>query len=137
MRRATVIGKYDEHGKPRAFPAHNIVFVVTGTFILLFGWMGFNPGSTLGATDLRISVVAVNTNLAAAAGVLAQEAQDQEDGADDPEDRAARAAEVGIPVDRDAGPRPGLRSSRCGMRLSVSIVRLKRQRIAQSFQRLI
>ena len=52
-------------GKPRAFPAHNIVFVVTGTFILLFGWMGFNPGSTLGATDLRISVIAVNTNLAA------------------------------------------------------------------------
>ena len=50
------------------FPAHNIVFVVTGTFILLFGWMGFNPGSTLGATDLRISVVAVNTNLAAVAG---------------------------------------------------------------------
>ena len=38
------------------FPAHNMVFVVTGTFILLFGWMGFNPGSTLGATDLRISV---------------------------------------------------------------------------------
>ena len=35
-------------GKPRAFPAHNIPFVVTGTFILLFGWMGFNPGSTLG-----------------------------------------------------------------------------------------
>ena len=55
-------------GKPRAFPAHNIPFVVTGTFILLFGWMGFNPGSTLGATDLRISVIAVNTNLAAVAG---------------------------------------------------------------------
>src|SRR4029453_16311177 len=50
------------------FPAHNIVFVVTGTFILLFGWMGFNPGSTLGATDLRISVIAINTNLAAVAG---------------------------------------------------------------------
>ena len=48
------LGKYDQDGKPRAFPAHNIVFVVTGTFILLFGWMGFNPGSTLGATDLRI-----------------------------------------------------------------------------------
>ena len=41
------LGKYDKDGKPRAFPAHNIVFVVTGTFILLFGWMGFNPGSTL------------------------------------------------------------------------------------------
>ena len=59
------IGKYGADGKPRAFPAHNIVFVVTGTFILLFGWMGFNPGSTLGATDLRISVIAINTNLAA------------------------------------------------------------------------
>lgn len=62
------LGKYGPDGKPRAFPAHNIVFVVTGTFILLFGWMGFNPGSTLGATDLRISVIAVNTNLSAVAG---------------------------------------------------------------------
>jgi Amt family ammonium transporter len=62
------IGKYGRDGKPRAFPAHNLVYVVTGTFILLFGWMGFNPGSTLGATDLRISVVAINTNLAAIAG---------------------------------------------------------------------
>jgi Amt family ammonium transporter len=62
------LGKFGPDGKPRAFPAHNIVFVVTGTFILLFGWMGFNPGSTLGATDLRISVIAINTNLAAIAG---------------------------------------------------------------------
>ena len=62
------IGKYGKDGKPVPFPAHNIVFVVTGTFILLFGWMGFNPGSTLGATDLRIAVIAVNTNLAAVAG---------------------------------------------------------------------
>jgi Amt family ammonium transporter len=65
------LGKYGPDGKPRAFPAHNLVFVVTGTFILLFGWMGFNPGSTLGASDLRISVVAVNTNLAAVAGSAA------------------------------------------------------------------
>jgi ammonium transporter, Amt family len=65
------LGKYSPDGKPRAFPAHNLVFVVTGTFILLFGWMGFNPGSTLGASDLRISVVAVNTNLAAVAGSAA------------------------------------------------------------------
>lgn len=61
------IGKYGPDGKPRPFPAHNLAFVVIGTFILLFGWMGFNPGSTLGATDLRISVIAVNTNLAAVA----------------------------------------------------------------------
>ncbi len=62
------LGKFGPDGKPRAFPAHNLVYVVTGTFILLFGWMGFNPGSTLGATDLRISVVAINTNLSAVAG---------------------------------------------------------------------
>src|SRR5215468_2898696 len=65
------IGKYGLDGKPRAFPAHNLAFVVVGTFILLFGWMGFNPGSTLGATDLRISVVAINTNLAAIFGSAA------------------------------------------------------------------
>jgi Amt family ammonium transporter len=65
------LGKFGPGGKIRVFPAHNIVYVVTGTFILLFGWMGFNPGSTLGATDLRISVVAVNTNLAAVAGSAA------------------------------------------------------------------
>src|SRR5207237_384401 len=62
------IGKYTRDGRPVPFPAHNLVYVVSGTFILLFGWMGFNPGSTLGATDLRISVVAINTNLAAIAG---------------------------------------------------------------------
>jgi ammonium transporter, Amt family len=62
------LGKFGRDGKPRAFPAHNLVYVVIGTFILLFGWMGFNPGSTLGATDLRISVVAINTNLAAIGG---------------------------------------------------------------------
>ncbi len=61
------LGKYGPDGKPRPFPAHNIAFVVIGTFILLFGWMGFNPGSTLGSSDLRISVIAVNTNLAAVA----------------------------------------------------------------------
>jgi len=65
------LGKYGPGGKIRVFPAHNIVYVVTGTFILLFGWMGFNPGSTLGATDLRISVVAVNTTLAAVTGSAA------------------------------------------------------------------
>ena len=62
------VGKYGPDGKPRPFPAHNLVYVVTGTLILLFGWMGFNPGSTLGASDLRISVIAVNTNLSAVAG---------------------------------------------------------------------
>jgi Amt family ammonium transporter len=38
--------------------------VVLGTFILAFGWFGFNPGSTLAGTDLRISFIVVNTMLA-------------------------------------------------------------------------
>ena len=63
------IGKY-ANGRPQAIPGHNIPFVVIGTFILAFGWFGFNPGSTLSGTDLRISHVVVNTMLASvAAGV--------------------------------------------------------------------
>jgi Amt family ammonium transporter len=63
------IGKY-VNGKPQAIPGHHIPMVVIGTFILAFGWFGFNPGSTLSGTDLRISVVVVNTMLAGIAGAL-------------------------------------------------------------------
>lgn len=65
------IGKYDRTGKPNAIVGHDIVIVLTGCFILAFGWFGFNPGSTLGASgsgNLRISSVAVNTMLAGMAG---------------------------------------------------------------------
>ena len=64
------IGKFGPDGKPRAIPGHNMAFVVLGTLILFLGWFGFNPGSTLAATSLRISVIAVNTFLAAVAGGL-------------------------------------------------------------------
>jgi len=57
------IGKF-VNGKPQPMPAHHVPMVVAGTFILAFGWFGFNPGSTLSGTDLRISVVVVNTMLA-------------------------------------------------------------------------
>ena len=43
----------------------------------MFGWMGFNPGSTLGATDLRIGLVAVNTLLAACTGFVMAMGYDQ------------------------------------------------------------
>ncbi len=64
------IGKFNKDGSANAIPGHNIPYVVIGTLILVFGWMGFNPGSTLGATDLRIGLVAVNTLLAACAGFV-------------------------------------------------------------------
>lgn len=65
------IGKFNPDGTANVIPGHNMVYVVLGTFILFFGWFGFNPGSTLLATDLRISVIAVNTFLAGAAGAVA------------------------------------------------------------------
>ncbi|AFV11105.1 high affinity ammonium transporter Amt [Thermacetogenium phaeum DSM 12270] len=63
-------GKYGRDGKPRPIIGHNMALAALGTFILWFGWFGFNPGSTFSAHHLRIAVVAVNTNLAAAAGAL-------------------------------------------------------------------
>lgn len=63
-------GKFSKDGKPNAIPGHNITLAALGTFILWFGWFGFNPGSTFNANHLRIAVIAVNTNLAAAAGGL-------------------------------------------------------------------
>jgi Amt family ammonium transporter len=67
------IGKFSRDGKPQVILAHDIVLVVTGCLILAFGWFGFNPGSTLGASgngNLRISSIAVNTMLASATGLL-------------------------------------------------------------------
>ncbi len=63
------IGKYDENGKPRAIPGHNIGYAVIGVFILWFGWFGFNAGSEL-AADEFVPFLAMNTLVAAAAGVI-------------------------------------------------------------------
>ncbi len=67
------IGKFTRQGKPHAILAHDLVLVITGCLILAFGWFGFNPGSTLGAStsgNLRIGAIAVNTMLASAGGML-------------------------------------------------------------------
>ncbi|ADN37291.1 ammonium transporter [Methanolacinia petrolearia DSM 11571] len=64
------VGKFKKDGTPVGIPGHSITLAILGVFILWFGWFGFNPGSTLAATDLRISVIAANTVLAAAAGGL-------------------------------------------------------------------
>src|SRR5262249_25747872 len=65
------IGKFTRDGKPVAMPGHDLLVVLTGCFILAFGWFGFNPGSTLGASgngNLRIGSIAVNTMLAGMTG---------------------------------------------------------------------
>ena len=61
------IGKFNRDGSPNAIIGHDISAVLIGCFILAFGWFGFNPGSTLGASaagNLRIGTIAVNTMLA-------------------------------------------------------------------------
>ncbi|MCL6614018.1 MAG: ammonium transporter [Firmicutes bacterium] len=64
------IGKYRADGKPNALPGHNLVLAALGVFILWFGWFGFNPGSTLSPFAPNLGLIAVNTNIAAAAGAL-------------------------------------------------------------------
>ncbi len=68
-------GKYTADGKVRVMPGANLPLATLGTFILWFGWFGFNGGSQLAlgsALDVAaIAIVYVNTNLAAAAGVVA------------------------------------------------------------------
>ena len=61
-------GKYNRDGSMNVMPGHNLPLAALGAFILWFGWFGFNPGSTLSGLDLNIARIAINTNLAAAAG---------------------------------------------------------------------
>jgi Amt family ammonium transporter len=63
------LGKYNREGKPLPIPGHSLTLAALGVFILWFGWFGFNPGSTTTA-DTSIARIAVNTNLAAAAGAI-------------------------------------------------------------------
>jgi Amt family ammonium transporter len=65
------IGKYGSDGNPRPIPGHSMPLVGLGVLILWLGWFGFNPGSTGGAIGNRFAEVALVTNLAAAAGVIA------------------------------------------------------------------
>ena len=68
------LGKFRTDGSVRPTPPSNVVLVTLGVFILWFGWFGFNGGSQLAlgsALDaVAMSNVLVNTNLAAAAGVI-------------------------------------------------------------------
>jgi Amt family ammonium transporter len=68
------VGKFNRDGSSNAIIGHDISAVLIGCFILAFGWFGFNPGSTLGASgngNLRISSIAVDTMLAGCTGTFA------------------------------------------------------------------
>lgn len=63
-------GRFARDGTPILIAGHNIPLAALGTFLLWFGWFGFNAGSTLTATA-AIGRIAVNTAVAPAAGALA------------------------------------------------------------------
>ena len=63
-------GKYDKDGNTKPIPGHNMSLATLGTFVLWLGWFGFNAGSTMAADPEAISVISVNTFMAAAAGCL-------------------------------------------------------------------
>jgi len=64
------IGKFKKDGTSCAFPGHDIPMAIIGTIILFFCWFSFNAGSTLSASDFRLSVVATNTMISGAFGGL-------------------------------------------------------------------
>lgn len=64
------IGKYGANGKPRAIPGHSMPLVGLGVIILWIGWFGFNGGSTFETSASFFGEVMLNTQLAAAAGVI-------------------------------------------------------------------
>ncbi len=64
------LGKYGKDGKINPIAPHHIPMVMVGTFILAFGWFGFNAGSSLAGADGRIGIVATNTMLASASGAV-------------------------------------------------------------------
>ncbi|MEQ1786505.1 MAG: ammonium transporter [Acidimicrobiales bacterium] len=65
------IGKFNADGSANTIPGHHIPMAMLGTFILLFGWFGFNAASTFAVTDVQFAVVATNTAIAAAFGAVA------------------------------------------------------------------
>lgn len=68
-------GKYGKNGEINAIPGANLPLATLGTFILWLGWFGFNGGSVLATSDVEnsnaVAVVFMNTNAAAAGGVVA------------------------------------------------------------------
>jgi Amt family ammonium transporter len=64
------LGKYAKNGRVNPIPGHSMTSATIGTFVLWFGWFGFNPGSTMAADWNAIARIATTTNTAAAAAAF-------------------------------------------------------------------
>ncbi len=62
-------GRWDENGKPKRMGRSNIPFAALGTFILWFSWFGFNGGNLFAFSD-KVGPILLNTNIAAATGIV-------------------------------------------------------------------
>ncbi|NBT25505.1 MAG: ammonium transporter, partial [Actinobacteria bacterium] len=65
------LGKFNADGSSNTIAGHHIPMAMLGTFILLFGWFGFNAASTFAATDVQFATAATNTAIAGAFGAVA------------------------------------------------------------------
>ncbi|MEM1157387.1 MAG: ammonium transporter [Verrucomicrobiota bacterium] len=64
------VGKFNQDGTANPIPGHNLPMAFLGTFLLAFGWFGFNAGSTLSGTNTTIGIISANTALASGAGCM-------------------------------------------------------------------
>ena len=64
------LGKFTRDGKAMAIPGHSIPMAALGTFILFFGWFGFNAGSSTDGSNPAIALISMNTLLSAAGGAI-------------------------------------------------------------------
>jgi Amt family ammonium transporter len=64
------LGKFRKDGTIVMIQGHNLPMAVMGTFVLAFGWFGFNAGSSLAASEPRVAEIAANTAISSACGSL-------------------------------------------------------------------
>ncbi|WP_087463698.1 ammonium transporter [Oleiphilus messinensis] len=63
------LGRFNKQGEAQKLPGHSLLLASIGVFILWFGWLGFNAGSTLEASEAIVQIV-INTVMSAAAGAV-------------------------------------------------------------------
>lgn len=64
------MGRFGKHGEVREIPGHNLPMVALGSFLLWFGWFGFNGGGVVGLENGNLGQILLNTHLGGCAGIV-------------------------------------------------------------------